>query len=80
MEEARRGVLGRGGGGAAGRWAAALRAGGSRSRSEAGGRERTLVARARQGSGSALRVPRVSERAGGRAGRGTQRVRPLGIS
>lgn len=61
VEEARRGVQGRGGGGAAGHWAAALRAGGSRSRSEAGGRERTLLARARQGSGSALRVPRGSE-------------------
>lgn len=80
MEEARRGVQGRGGGGAAGRWAAARRPGGSRSRSEAGGRERTEVALAGQGSGSALRVPRVSERARARVGRGTQRVRPLGIS
>lgn len=79
VEEARRGLQGRGGGGAAGRWAATRRAGGSRSRSKAGGRECTEVARAGQGSGSALRVPRVSERARARAGRGTQRVRRLGI-
>lgn len=67
MEKARRGAQGRGGGGAAGRWAVARRAGWSRSRNEAGGRERTEVARAGQGAGSALRVPRVSERARARA-------------
>lgn len=67
VEKARRGAQGRGGGGAAGRWAVARKAGWSRSRSEAGGRERTEVARAGQGADSALRVPRVSERARARA-------------
>lgn len=89
MEEARRGAQGRGGGGAAGRWAVARRAGWSRSRSEAGGRERTEVARAGLGAGSALRVPRVSERAcargrgvghRGRGPLGSPRGRPAGTA
>lgn len=70
----REGGAGRGrprrGGGAAGRWASAPRAGGSRS--EAGGRERKVVVPAGPGAGSQRRVPRVSERAqaGRRAGEG----------